>query len=442
MLHLPRRVIVQLAVFTVIAVGVLAITFLHFVRLPAMLFGVGRYTVTMELVEAGGLYRTGNVTYRGFEVGRVAAVRLTDTGVQAVLALKSGIDIPSDLKAEVHSHTAIGETYVELLPRNAASPPLKNGDVIALADTSVPPDINDLLSAANTALEAIPHENLQTVIDESYTAVAGLGLELSRLIKGSAELAIDARANLDPLVALIDRAGPVLDSQTHTSDAIAAWAAQLAAVTGQLQTHDSAVGDLIDRGGPALGETRQLLERLQPTVPILLANLVSVGQVALTYHNDIEQLLVVFPMAIAAEQAGILASRTISSSAELAAALGACATSTTDDGMAVDGGRSNTTVTSSPRALVMAHPSSLSTSITIARWRSRHQPSGRLPITFIPSTIHRTPHGTTAPPHRVCRRRLCVCRTTTICAFGASSALAGTSGNAPARIALPKPQGR
>lgn len=213
----------------------------------------------------------------------------------------------SDLKAEVHSHTAIGETYVELLPRNAASPPLKNGDVIALADTSVPPDINDLLSAANTALEAIPHENLQTVIDESYTAVAGLGLELSRLIKGSAELAIDARANLDPLVALIDRAGPVLDSQTHTSDAIAAWAAQLAAVTGQLQTHDSAVGDLIDRGGPALGETRQLLERLQPTVPILLANLVSVGQVALTYHNDIEQLLVVFPMAIAAEQAGILA---------------------------------------------------------------------------------------------------------------------------------------
>lgn len=169
MLHLPRRVIVQLAVFTVIAVGVLAITFLHFVRLPAMLFGVGRYTVTMELVEAGGLYRTGNVTYRGFEVGRVAAVRLTDTGVQAVLALKSGIDIPSDLKAEVHSHTAIGETYVELLPRNAASPPLKNGDVIALADTSVPPDINDLLSAANTALEAIPHENLQTVIDESYT---------------------------------------------------------------------------------------------------------------------------------------------------------------------------------------------------------------------------------------------------------------------------------
>ena len=51
-----------------------------------------------------------------------------------------------------------------------------------LADTSVPPDINALLTAANTGLLAIPHDNLKTVIDESYTAVGGLGPELSRVI--------------------------------------------------------------------------------------------------------------------------------------------------------------------------------------------------------------------------------------------------------------------
>src|SRR5258707_2161340 len=204
MLHLPRRVIVQLAIFTVITVGVLAVTFLHFVKLPAMLFGVGRYTVKLELPQSGGLYNTGNVTYRGTEVGRVESVRLTDAGVEAVLSLKSGIDIPSDLKAQVHSQSAIGESYLALLPRNATSPPLKDGDVIPLADTSVPPDINALLSAANTALAAIPRDNLKTVVDESYTAVGGLGPELSRLIMGSSDLAIDAPKNLEPLGALID----------------------------------------------------------------------------------------------------------------------------------------------------------------------------------------------------------------------------------------------
>ena len=305
-MHLHRGVKIQLVVLTVIALVALTVMSLHFVKLPAMLFGVGRYTVTMELPETGGLYSTGNVTYRGAEVGQVQSVRLTDTGVEAVLSLKSGIHIPSDLKAEVHSQSAIGESYVELLPRTGSSPPLRDGDVIPLADTSVPPDINALLSAANTALGAIPHDNLKTVIDESYTAVGGLGPELSRLIMGSSNLAIDARKNLEPLVALIDQAQPVLDSQTHTSDAIQGWASHLATVTSELQTHDEAVAGVIDKGGPAFGEARQLIERLQPALPTLLANLVSVSQVALTYQNDIEQLLAVFPMSINAEQAGIL----------------------------------------------------------------------------------------------------------------------------------------
>ncbi len=306
-MHLTRRVRIQLTIFTVIALVTVAVMALHFIKLPAMLFGVGQYTVTMELPKSGGLYESGNVTYRGTNVGRVKSVRLTDTGVEAVLSLSSGIDIPSDLKAEVHSQSAVGESYVLLLPRNGASPPLKNGDKIALADTSVPPDINALLAAANTGLQAIPRDNLKTVIDESYTAVGGLGPELSRVIQGASTLAIDARKNLDPLTALIDQAQPVLDSQTNTSDAIQAWASQLATLTAELQTHDEAVAGVIDKGGPAAAEVRQLVERLQPTLPILLANLVSVGQVALTYKNDIEQLLVVFPQAIAAEQAGILA---------------------------------------------------------------------------------------------------------------------------------------
>jgi phospholipid/cholesterol/gamma-HCH transport system substrate-binding protein len=305
-MHLHRRVKIQLVVLSVIALLALTVMSLHFVKLPAMLFGVGRYTVKMELPQSGGLYETGNVTYRGTEVGRVQSVHLTNSGVEAVLSLKSGIRIPRDLKAEVHSQSAVGESYVELLPRNGTSPPLKDGDVIPVSDTSTPPDINALLSAANTALHAIPHDDLKTVIDESYTAVGGLGPELARIVKGGSNLSIDARKNLDPLVALIDNWQPVANSQIQTSDAIASWASNLATATTELQTHNQAVANLITNSGAGLDETRQLLDRLQPTLPILMANLSSVSQVALTYQNDIESLLVIFPESIQAEQAGIL----------------------------------------------------------------------------------------------------------------------------------------
>jgi phospholipid/cholesterol/gamma-HCH transport system substrate-binding protein len=306
-MHLHRRVKIQLAIFTVIAVVALMLMSLHFMKLPAKWFGVGRYTVKLELPQTGGLYDTSNVTYRGTEVGRVASIHLTDTGVEALLSLKSGIDIPSDLSAQVHSQSAIGEQYVELLPRNATSPPLKSGDVIPIAATTVPPNINETLAAANRGLLAVPQGNLKTAIDESYTAVGGLGPELSRIVKGSTDLSIEARKNLDPLVALIDQSQPVLNSQTNTSDSIQAWASHLATVTSELQTHDQAVAGSISGGGPAADEARNLLERLQVSLPILLNNLVGLGQVAVTYQSDIEELLVVFPESTAYSQATIVA---------------------------------------------------------------------------------------------------------------------------------------
>src|SRR6202171_3466509 len=105
-MHLHRRLKIQLAIFTVIALVAMALMSLHFMKLPATLFALGRYTVKMELPETGGLYSSANVPYRGTEVGRVQSVHLTDTGVEAVLSLKSRIDIPSDLKSEVHSQSA------------------------------------------------------------------------------------------------------------------------------------------------------------------------------------------------------------------------------------------------------------------------------------------------------------------------------------------------
>jgi phospholipid/cholesterol/gamma-HCH transport system substrate-binding protein len=213
----------------------------------------------------------------------------------------------------VHSQSAIGEQYVALVPRDGTSAPLKNGDVIPVGRTSAPPDINRLLDAANRGLQAIPQDNLKTVIDESYTAVGGLGPELSRIVKGSTTLAIDARQNLDPWMALIDQAQPVLDSQADTSDAIQAWAAHLAVITGGLQTHDSELRDFLHNGAAAANEARKLVETLQPTLPVLLANLVSVGQVGLAYNPAIEQLLVILPQGVAGLQSALVMNHDIKS---------------------------------------------------------------------------------------------------------------------------------
>lgn len=289
-----RRVKLQLGVFAVVAVVAGAVMSFGYLKLPALL-GVGQYRVTVELPRAAGLYPGSNVTYRGTTIGRVDDVRLTDAGVAAVLRLQSGVELSADVRADVHSVTALGEQYVALTPGTGTATPLKDGDVIPITRSTVPPELNALVAATNRGLAAIPREDLETAVDESFTAIGGLGPELARFVHGSAQLAIDARANLGEITALMDGFEPVADSQIRTAEPLEAWASHLATVSTQVKAHDVAVRGLLQSGPPAAAQMRQLFEQLAPGFPVLLANLVAVADVALAYQPGIEQLLVLVP---------------------------------------------------------------------------------------------------------------------------------------------------
>lgn len=300
MLRLSRTVWIQLAILaavTVISCGVMAF---GVVNVPALL-GFGRYTVVVDLPSSGGLYPTSVVTYRGTEIGRVDSVEVTRDGVRAVLTMDAAAPVPVDVSAAVHSRSAVGEQFLELTPKKPDSPTrnLKDGDVIPAGSVRVPPEIGGLLDATNRALQAIPQDNLRTVIDETARAVGGLGPELNRIVNGSTALAIESGKTVDPLTKLIEQSPAVLESQVDTADSIAAWAQHMASITGQLKAHDAAFADLLVRGGPALNEGTALLDRVAPVLPVLLANMVSLGDIAVTYRSDIEQLLVLFPQGTA-----------------------------------------------------------------------------------------------------------------------------------------------
>ena len=309
MIRLSRTVWTQLAILAAVTVIAGGVMLFGFVKIPALL-GIGRYTVFVDMRAAGGLYPTSVVTYRGTEIGRVRSVDVTATGVQAELTLDSAVKIPGAVSAAVHSRSAVGEQFLELTPTDDTAPALGDGAVIPSAKVTIPPDIAELLDATNRALTAIPAADLRTVVDEADKAVGGLGAELSRIVDGSTALAIEAGKNRDSITTLIDQSPPVLESQVRTADSIAAWAARLASITGQLKGRDEAFAGLLNQGAPALRDGQALFDRVAPALPVLLGNMVSLGEIAVTYRDAVEQLLVLFPQgtavmsAIAAPNAG------------------------------------------------------------------------------------------------------------------------------------------
>lgn len=310
MLRLNRRTWIQLAVLTLVTVVSCGAMAFNFMKLPATLFGIGEYSVIVDLPQSGGLYQTSVVTYRGTDVGQVKSVDVTAVGVRAVLAMRSGVKVPSNVQASVHSRSAIGEQYIELTPQQGKdgeqSRPLQAGDVIPAGHVDVPVDIGRLLDMTNRALQAIPRDNLHTVIDETNRAVGGLGPELSRIVDGSTALAIAGGQAIDPLATLIDQSPAVLSTQVQTSDSIATWASRTSALMAQFKAQDAAVRDLLTQGTSGIEEGRALLDRVSPALPVLFANLVSLGDIAVVYRHDIEQLLVLLPQGIAVMAAALV----------------------------------------------------------------------------------------------------------------------------------------
>jgi hypothetical protein len=174
--------------------------------------------------------------------------------------------------------------------------------VIAAKNTGVPQAVGPMLDRVSALLDTIPKDKLGKLLDESFKGLNGSGDDLAALFESSSTFAGDFDAVADKARTLLDDSKPLLDAGAVSSDALRTWARGLAGVTGQLATNDPQIRGLLQNGPGALDEASLLLNQVKPTLPVLLANLTTVGQIGITYHASVEQLLVLLPPFIASLQ--------------------------------------------------------------------------------------------------------------------------------------------
>jgi len=295
---LTRLVRIQLIVFMITSVIGMAVMTISYLQVPTLL-GFGRMRVTVEIPATGGLYRFANVTYRGVQLGRVTAVDLTDGGAKATLTLDASARVPADVTAAVRSISAVGEQYVDLIPRSDTPPYLHDGSVIALRDTSIPQPVGPMLDQVSSLVHSIPKAKLGDLLDESFAAFNAAGSDMGSMLESGSILAHDTNGVSGNIRSLVDDSGPLEDSQVATADAIRTWARSLSSVTEHLAKDDPQVRTLLQKGPGFANETAKLLNQIKPTLPVLLANLTTIGQIAVTYNPSLEQVFVLLPPYVA-----------------------------------------------------------------------------------------------------------------------------------------------
>lgn len=297
---ITRTVKAQLLAFaTVTAVGVSYVG-AEYTGLVDGLLGRG-YTVRADFADSGGIFPGAEVTYRGVPVGRVGALRLTGSdGVSVALDIKDGGPrIPADTLAVVANRSAIGEQYVDLQPRRSGGPYLLEGSTIPRGSTRVPLPTTDLVLGLDRLVNSVGKDDLRVTVDELGKAFSGTGPRLSRLVDSGNALVESASGSLPETISLIEDSRTVLKTQADQGSSIKSFSRDLAALTAELKSSDGDLRRLIGNATPAAQEVNSLLKSTGPGLSVLLANLISGGQVTLARLPGVEQALVTFPVVVA-----------------------------------------------------------------------------------------------------------------------------------------------
>lgn len=293
---LTRATRIKLAVFFVIAVASVAFVGGKYAGLDR-LFGARGYVVTAQLADSGGIFAGAEVAYRGVTIGNVRQLELTSTGVDVQLDIDDDTPpIPANATAVVANRSAVGEQYIDLRPTGKKGPYLKDGSVIKRDRTQLPVTTDTLLANLDRLLASIPLDSVRTVVDESYTAFANAGSDMQRLLDSSYSFAQAARENVPDLDRLLKSAKTVLRTQNAHADDLSTFSSGLQRIAKQFDKSDPDLRKIIDRVPAVSRELSALIDDAGVDLGVVVANLLTMTQVAEPRGDSLEQTLVMLPI--------------------------------------------------------------------------------------------------------------------------------------------------
>lgn len=292
--------------FLVVAVLVLGYLGVRYAGLGHYVGLRSYYTVTVQLPQTGGLYTHSNVTYRGVSVGRVGPIELTGDGVEAELRIeKDTPPIPDSLQAVVANLSAVGEQYVDLRPTRSDGPYLGDGSVIDEADTTLPAPPTTVLTSVNDFASSVDLEHLRTVVEEFGTAFEGRGDDLQVLLDSGGEFIEAADRALPVTTRLMADGETVLRTQAEQGQALKGFASGAKELAAELKGSDADLRRLIATTPDAAVQISGLLRDLDPAFGVVVANLLTTSEVAVTRQRGLEELLVKLPAVVAAGSSAV-----------------------------------------------------------------------------------------------------------------------------------------
>lgn len=287
-MRIVRRTLINAIAFGIASVGLFA---LLAIRVLPTVFG-DSYSIYAVFPEAGGVFTNQEVTYRGVQVGRVGTMTLTEDAVRIELQIEQRFQIPSsDTTARIMYKSAVGEQFVNLIPKKATQPFFADGDTIPIERTSIPVQSEDLLRELNAVLESVDPSQLGSLIHELGVGLKGHGSDLKELLLALDTLAAIGASHAAEIQTGITSAAGLQDAfNSSRSDFISA-SGSLTQVSAVLVQRRAELEKTLDQTRALDRELLLLLKNRKVEIENLVGDLGTVTRITHAQLSDLDLVL-------------------------------------------------------------------------------------------------------------------------------------------------------
>jgi phospholipid/cholesterol/gamma-HCH transport system substrate-binding protein len=181
---------------------VLVLLLLAALALPACA-GDEPFTVRAQFDDVADLVELNSVQVADVRIGTVTDIELTDE-YQAIVTMEldDGVELPSEVSAQLRKTNVLGERFVELIPDPSSGGQLASGTLIT--DTRLVPDLEDVVRTGSELLAAVTADKIAGAIEAGATGVGGRGETFGTLLDDLTQIVSTYDENSEDIVRLID----------------------------------------------------------------------------------------------------------------------------------------------------------------------------------------------------------------------------------------------
>jgi phospholipid/cholesterol/gamma-HCH transport system substrate-binding protein len=144
-----------------------------------------RTNLSMDVPDVNGIVVDSNVLLRGAPVGKVTNTKASAQAATIDFYVDGRYHIPVDTEVRLENLSALGESYIELIPRSDGGQMLRDNERISAKSVVQPPSISELATSVVRVLNQLDPDALKRIISESDAALPDPNTVLPNLSRAS-----------------------------------------------------------------------------------------------------------------------------------------------------------------------------------------------------------------------------------------------------------------